>query len=194
MIAAAAVAKDKEASNSSIRTNTEVDGLSELERSQRTSLEALPAGSKPTLTSKYHREIDAKKAPQRQAKACTGPETMICEGVSLASDDGDLARIHAANRKARPRGQEPIAANATVEDREIAELIRRGFIGAEDLRVDHDDFEGAECLYTVRFVEAKKKVGKGDIVRDEEFKLQDLRRWTQSRTGGILTRRRMLSL
>jgi hypothetical protein len=87
---------------------------------------------------------------------------MIDEGVSLASDDGGVARIHAANRKAWPRGQEPIAADATAEDREIAELVRRGFIGAEDLQVDHDDFGGDVCSYTVLFVEARKKGRKGN--------------------------------
>lgn len=124
-----------------------------------------PAASKSTPKPKHHHhhEVDAKKAQQqRQAKSCTGPEGMIDEGVSLASDGGDVARIHAANRKAWPRGQEPIAADTTAEEREVAELVRRGFIGVEDLRVDYDGFGGDECLYTVRFVEARKKGRKGN--------------------------------
>ena len=129
----------------------------------------LPAGSTSTSKPKHHHEVDAKKPQQRQAKSCTGPKGTIDEGVSLASDDdGDVARIHAANRKAWPRGQEPISAEATAEDREIAELVRRGFIGAEALRVDHDDdFAGDVCPYTVRFVEARKKGRKGRNCRGQ---------------------------
>ncbi len=121
----------------------------------------MPAGSMPTPKPKLH-EVGAKKAHPRQAKSCAGPKDMINEGVGLASDDGDVARIHAANWKAWPRGQEPIAVDATAEDREIAELVRQGFIGVEDLQVDYDVFEEDVCPYTVRFVEARKKGRKGN--------------------------------
>jgi len=79
----------------------------------------------------------------------------------MADDDGDdIARIHAANRRAWPRGQEPIAADATTEDWEVAELVRRGLIRGEGLCVDRgfdDGFEGDVCPYTVRVVETRKK-------------------------------------
>jgi hypothetical protein len=119
---------------------------------------------------------DVKKPSQRQSKACTGPipKDIVDEGIGSAlSDDDDIVRIHAANRKAWPRGQEPISAHATVENREIAELVRRGLIGVEPLQVDHDVFDeiqGGSCSYTLRFVEAhpwrrgkkgKKGTGKG---------------------------------
>ncbi len=165
--AAAAEAKKE------ILTNTEISAVEELNRlDESTSVEVedetdagtekaevspLPAGSESTSTnSKHQHENNAKK--ERQAKPCTGPKTLINEGVGLASDDGDVARIHAANRKAWPRGQEPIAADATAEDREIAELVRWGIIGNEELQVNHDDFDEEEvCPYTLRFLEARKK-------------------------------------
>jgi len=113
-------------------------------------------------------EEKTKPRQRRQTKACTGliPRDILDEGVSLAFSDeeDDFARIHAANRKAWPRGQEPISARATVEDREIAELVRMGLIGAEDLQVDHGRFDGLGenvLPYTVRFVEAKGRGKKG---------------------------------
>jgi hypothetical protein len=128
--------------------------------------------------SKHHYGLgDATTAQQRQAKSCTGPKSTIDEGVSLASDDDDFARIHAANRKAWPRGQQPIAADATAEDREIAELVRRGFIGAEHLQVDHDGFGEGECLYTVRFVEARKKGRKGNNHRRHGVQVAEPTLW-----------------
>ncbi|KAK4170924.1 hypothetical protein QBC36DRAFT_340991 [Triangularia setosa] len=176
MIAAAeaAEAKGKEVPNSSIRTNTEVSvvgGLNKLDErtpvevdnktetdtgTEKVEMSVSPSGLKPTSNSKHY-EAEVKKAQKRQAKACTGLKGVIDEGVSLAFDDGDVARIHAANRKAWPRGQVPIAADATAEDREIAELVRRGLIGPEDLRVSHDDFGDDVYPYTVRFVETRKK-------------------------------------
>jgi hypothetical protein len=174
--AAAAEAKDEAIPNSSIRTNITgislIDGLGDLHEvdgetragMETERVDASPAASKSTPTGprlKYHHEMNATMA-QRQAKSCTGPKAFIDEGVSLASDDGDFARIHAANRKAWPRGQEPIAADATIEDREIAELLRRGVIGAQELRVDHDEVDGHVCPYTVRFVAARKKGRKGN--------------------------------
>jgi hypothetical protein len=183
MSVVAAKAKVKEFRKSSLGANIEAEvgahGLSKLyggtpvevggkmETGTATATEPVPAASKATSKPKHHHEIDANKAQHRQAKSCTGPEGMIDEGVSLASDDGDVARIHAANRKAWPRGQEPIASDATAEDREIAELVRRGFISAEDLRVDHDDFGGDMCPYTVRFVEARKKGARGNNRRGQ---------------------------
>jgi hypothetical protein len=175
MIAAAAEAEARDKGDSNIRANTHVSasegGLS-TQLGERTPVEVgggtetepspLPAASNSTPKPTHHHKADAKKAQPRQAKSCIGPKDMVDEGVGLASDDGDVASIHTANRKAWPRGREPIAADATAEDREIAELVRRGFIGAEDLRVDHGDFEGEVCPYTVRFVEARKKGRKGN--------------------------------
>lgn len=130
-----------------------------------------PAAPKPILPKPTHDELDdgTTKPYQRQTKACTGPipRDILDEGVSLAfsnDDYNDFARIHAANRRAWPRGQEPISAQATVEDKEIAELVRRGLIGAGDLQVDHDHFDdlGEDVLpYTVRFVEAGGRGKKG---------------------------------
>ncbi|KAK3896441.1 hypothetical protein C8A05DRAFT_48477 [Staphylotrichum tortipilum] len=183
MMAAAVEAKDKAVPNWSICTNTRVsvfDELGEVDertpvgvdgetdtggetgtRTDKGEVSPLPTGLKSTPRPKHH-EVDATKSQQRQAKSCAGPKGRINEGISLASDEGDVARIHTANRKAWPRGPEPIAADATAEDREIAELVRRGFIGAEDLQVDRDDFGGGVCPYTVRFVEARKKGRKGN--------------------------------
>jgi hypothetical protein len=177
--AAAAVveAKDEAIPNSSIRTNitgiSVIDGLGDLHEVDGKTCagmeaereDAWPSASKSTPTSprvKHHHKMNATTAQQRQAKSCTRPRAFIDEGVSLASDDGDFARIHAANRKAWPRGQEPIAADATIEDRDIAELLRQGIIGAQELQVDHDDIDGDVCLYTVRFVEVRKKGRKGN--------------------------------
>jgi hypothetical protein len=172
----AAAAKAKEEVENRRRTNSlasDVDGLSQFDEEMPVEVyremggrmamepETSPVGSVSTSKSKQHHDAGAKQA-QRQAKSSTGPKCVIDEGVGLASDDGDFARIHAANRRAWPRGQEPIAADATAEDREIAELVRLGVIGAEGLQVDHDDHEGDMCLYTVRFVEARKKGGKGN--------------------------------
>ncbi|KAH6850505.1 hypothetical protein B0I37DRAFT_371795 [Chaetomium sp. MPI-CAGE-AT-0009] len=168
---AEAEAKHQEVPNWSIRANTEgsvVGRLSELGEgipvetgTEEAEESPLPVASKSTPKPKHDHEVDAKKGQQRQAKSCIGLKGTIDEGVGLASDDDDVARIYAANRKAWPRGQEPIAADATAEDKEIAELVRRGIIGVEDLRVDHDDIGGDVCLYTVRCVEARKKGRKG---------------------------------
>ncbi|KAH6649367.1 hypothetical protein F5144DRAFT_634638 [Chaetomium tenue] len=121
----------------------------------------LPAASKQTPRPEHHQGNDSKKGQQRQPKSCTGLKGMIEEGVSLASDGGDVARIHASNWKAWPRGQEPIAADETGEDKEVAELVRQGFIGVEGLRVDRDDIGWGVCPYTVRFVETREKGRKG---------------------------------
>jgi hypothetical protein len=185
VMAAAAEAKAKEAPSSSVRTITEVspvDGLDELDMIVEVDSETetekvevvspLPAASKSTPKPGHYHEVTTKIAqqPKRQTKSCTGQKPIIDEGVSLASDeDGDVARLHAANRKAWPRGKEAIAADGTLEDREIAELVRRGFIGAEDLQVDHDDFgEDQWCPYTVRFMEPRKKGRRGDNRRQQE--------------------------
>ncbi len=137
----------------------------------------LPVRSESTAKPKHHHEVDPKK--ERQAKSSTGPRDMIDEGISLASDDGDIARIHAANRRAWPRGQEPIAAHATAEDREIAELVCRGLISPEDLQVDHDNFEGDACLYTVRVVEARKKGRKGKNLRRQAVQVAEPVQWEE---------------
>ncbi|EAQ91916.1 predicted protein [Chaetomium globosum CBS 148.51] len=188
--AAAAEAKHKAIPNSTIRTNITnalvVDGLSNLD--ERTPLEAdggkdtgtearteartetetkeevcpLPAVSKPTPKLEHRHANDPRKTQQRQPKSCTGLKGVIDEGVGLSSDDGDVARIHASNWKAWPRGQEPIAADATGEDKEVAELVRQGFIGVEELRVGRDDIGGDVCPCTVRFIEARKKGRRGD--------------------------------
>ncbi|KAK3297227.1 uncharacterized protein B0H64DRAFT_391651 [Chaetomium fimeti] len=157
------------------RTPAEVDSETD-SGTEKAEASPLPAAAKSTPKPKQYHEVDAKKTQQRQAKSSTGPKRMIDEGVSLASDDdGDVARIHAANRKAWPRGQEPIAADATVEDREIAELLRRGLIAAEDLQVDHDGIDGDDymCPYTVRFVEARKKGRKGNHRRRQEVQVAE---------------------
>jgi hypothetical protein len=172
MMGAVAEAKDKEALNASIcTTNAEVsvvDGPSNLDNRRmivevdsETDTRTETIRSKSTPKPKHH-GIDAKTTQEQQATLCTGLKDMIEEGLSLASDDGDVARIYAANRKAWPRGQEPIAVDATAEDREIAELVRLGLIGAEDLQVDYDDFGGNVCPYTVRFVQARVKGSKGN--------------------------------
>lgn len=195
MAAAAAAAaaetkdKDEEAPGSSIRTDMAVvDELGALD--ERTPTEGdvetdtgaetgevspLPtARSKPTTSkSKHNHDVDAMRAQQRQAKSCTGPKDQIDEGFSLASADGDVARIHAANRKAWPRGQEPIAADATAEDKEIAELVRLGFIGVKDLQVHHDGFGAVVCPYTVRFVQTTKKGRKGNNRREQEVRVAE---------------------
>jgi hypothetical protein len=170
MMGAVAEAKDKAALDASIRTtNTEVSVVDEPRKLdiRRMIVEAdsetdtrTETRSKPTPKLR-HLGIDAKKTQKQQATLCTGLKGMIEEGLSLAADDGDVARIYAANRKAWPRGQEPIVADATADDREIAELVRLGLIGAEDLQVDHDDCGGDWCPYIVRFVEATKKGRKG---------------------------------
>ena len=178
--AGAEEASDEKFPNWSIRANTEdsvvdeprwhdertpVDVDSETDTGTgKGAVSPLPAGSKSTSNPKHDHEADAAKKQQRPAKSCIGPRDTIDEGVGLASDDGDVARIHAANRKAWPRGQEPIAADGTAEDREIAELICWGLIGNEDFRVDHDDFEADMCPYTVRFLEARRK-GKKEKTR-----------------------------
>ena len=117
-----------------------------------------PAGPRSTSAAKQH-EAEAKKASQkRQTKACTNVKSVVDEGISLAfDDDADVARIHAANRRGWPRGQAPIAADATIDDREIAELVSRGLIGPEGFAVNHDDAEDHVLQYTVRLVEDKKK-------------------------------------
>ena len=185
MMAAMAEAKAKE-----VPTDAEISVADELNRlDERTPVEGggvtdnagteteqvevspLPIRSKSTSKSKHHHEADLKK--KRQAKSYTGSWDLIDEGIGLASDDGDVARIHAANRKAWPRGQNPIAAHATAEDREIAELVCRGLISHEDLQVEHDNFEGDVCLYTVRVVEAPKKGRKGKNLRRQAVQITE---------------------
>ncbi|KAK3896788.1 hypothetical protein C8A05DRAFT_20314 [Staphylotrichum tortipilum] len=189
MMAAAAEAKAKE-----VPTDAEISVVDELRRldertpgegggvtdnagteTEQVEVSPLPIRSKSASKSKHHHEVDPKK--ERQAKSCTGLWDMIDEGISLASDDGDVARIHAANRKAWPRGQTPIAAHATAEDREIAELVCRGLISHEDLQVDHDNFEGDVCLYTVRVVEAPKKGRKGNNLRRQAVQIGEPVQW-----------------
>jgi len=122
--------------------------------------------------SAHENSEDTKKPSLREAKACTGPIPqdipVVNERANLTLSDAndDIAKIHDANRKAWPRGQEPISARATIEDREIAELVRRGLIGSEPLQVDHcvfDDAREEACPYTVRYVEerrGKKRAGR----------------------------------
>lgn len=184
--AAAAEAKAEAIPNSSIRTNitgisvveglskldektpVEIDGETDTRTETRTETETteevspLSAASKLTPKPEHHQMDDPKKTQQRQPKSCTGLMGMIDEGVNLASDDGDVARIHASNWRAWPQSQEPIAADATGEDKEVAELVRRGFIGAEALRVDRSDIGGDVHTYTIRFVEPWKKGRNGN--------------------------------
>lgn len=95
---------------------------------------------------------------QRQPKACTGLKPLIDEGITLAfDDDRDVATINAANRKAWPRGRSRVGTSATVEDRELAELVRIGLLTPEELVVDHWDDIGEFCPYTVRFGDPKRK-------------------------------------
>lgn len=165
--AAAAGSNVGPGSNSSIRADTEVlivggastlDGVETDTATDKLEASTPPTGSRSTSKSKQH-EAEVKKASQkRQTKACTSLKSVIDEGISLAFDDDDnVARIHAANRKAWPRGQVPIAADATIEDREIAELVRRGLIGPEGVGVNHDDSGDDVLQYAVRFVMEKKK-------------------------------------
>ncbi len=188
-MAAAAEAKNKEIPTSTgvsvivelTRTTVEVESETDTEtkmdgETEKAEVSPMPTVSKPTPNSKHHHEVDTKK--ERQAKPFTGPKDTIDEGVSLAFDDGDVARIHAANRKAWPRGQEPIAADATVEDREIAELVRRGFIVNEGLRVNHDDFGEEEvCHYTVRFLEAREKGRKSNDRQRRGMQVAEVLPW-----------------
>ncbi|KAK4208472.1 hypothetical protein QBC37DRAFT_70864 [Rhypophila decipiens] len=129
--------------------------------------------STPTPSKQDNKTFQVTKIQQqRQSKACTGHKDAIYEGVSLALDeDEDVARILAANRKAWPRGQAPIAVNATPEDKEIAELIRTGLLAREELAVNHwDDDTASEdfCPYTVRIVEAGRKSGRKRNSRSRE--------------------------
>ncbi|KAK4222848.1 hypothetical protein QBC38DRAFT_488901 [Podospora fimiseda] len=163
--AAAAEAKDDDVlSNSSICGNAddteEMETETDKNMGTETAVEKKASSTRPTSTeSKKDHEPPKKESQKRQSKAITAIKSMIDEGVNLAFDhDGnDIAIIHAANRKAWPRGQEPIAANATVEDRDIAELVQMGLIGIEGLGVNHDDFGDEVCQYTVRLVVKKKK-------------------------------------
>ncbi|KAM7187795.1 hypothetical protein V8F33_011010 [Rhypophila sp. PSN 637] len=131
--------------------------------------------SNSTLTQSKHdgKTFEVTKIQQqRQSKACTGHKDAIHEGFSLALDeDEDVATILAANRKAWPRGQAPIAVNATQEDREIVELIRNGLLAREELGVNHWDDEMATedfCPYTVRIVDAGRNKGRKRNSRSRE--------------------------
>ncbi|KAK0665756.1 hypothetical protein QBC41DRAFT_327351 [Cercophora samala] len=197
--AAAATPTENQDSNGTLNTslegNTEVavvDEVNKLEEStppeadttttetetetgrEKGEVSALPATSKARSKPKHY-EVDVKKPrQQRQAKSTTGPKSMIDEGVSLAFDDDDVASIHAANRKAWPRGQMPIAADATAEDWEIAELVRRGLIGPENLQTNYEGFEDEACMYTVRFVDTMKKGRKRKGCHRQGVRVEDL--------------------
>ncbi|VBB73721.1 Putative protein of unknown function [Podospora comata] len=136
---------------------------------------ALPAGSEVTSKPRHHQDEVKKPSQKRQPKAITGPKSIIDEGVTLAfDDDDDVARIHAANRKAWPRGPMPIAADATVEDWEVAELVRQGLIGPEDLQVNYRGFGDEACLYTIQVVDTMKKGRRGKGRQRQGVHVKDL--------------------